>query len=149
MKLLLLGIALSFCFLTSTYAESAVAVTDEVVPVKWAVLAHPSGNFSYTYVWDGCAIHMRSAKAGMVVEAVDPNWRGMHITQTIVIEEHPGGASYKLAFTKETGVRNGGVVLSLDTEGYDVFDSRCAEAVKSLPKGIQKAFYGFYGIGGK
>ena len=141
MKHLLLCIALVFGIVASANADESEAP-------KWTVDAHSGVNFPYTYVWNECTVHVRSAGAGIVVEAVDPSWRGMHITQTIVIEKHLGGAVYKLAFTKETGVTNSGAILSIDTEGYDVFESKCVEAVKSLPKGIQKAFHGFYGIVG-
>lgn len=147
MKRLPLCITLAFSILIGAYAGLAVAEA-ETSP-KWVAHKHPSGNFPYIFTWDGCSVGVRQEGAGITINAQDPNWRGKHITQTIVIEKDPGGAFYKFSYTRETDVTNAGYVLSLDTEDYDVFETKCAEAAKSLPIGIRRAFHGFYGIGGK
>lgn len=147
MKRLLLCITLAFSILVGAYAEFAVAEA-ETAP-KWVVHKHPSVNFPYIFTWNGCSVSVRQEGAGVTIDAYDPNWRGKHITQTVVIEKDSGGAFYKFSYTRETNVTNTGYIFAIDTEGYDVFEAKCAEAVKSLPIGIQKAFHGFYSIGGK
>ena len=147
MKRLLICITLAFSILVGAYPELAVAEAE--TPPKWITQKHPSINFPYIYTWNECSVSVRQEGAGVTLNAYDPNWRGKHITQTIIIEKQPGGAFYPLSYTRETNVTNAGYIFSLDTEDYDVFETKCAEAVKSLPIGIQKAFHGFYGIGGK
>lgn len=147
MKYLLFCITLVFWIFNSAYAQSAVAETQ--TPPKWVSKEHPSPKFPYIFTWDGCSVSVGQEGSGVTVDAYDQNWRGKHITQTIMIEKNSGGGFYKLSYTRETNVTNTGYIFSIDTEGYDVFEAKCREAVKSLPIGIQRTFHGYYGIGSK
>lgn len=147
MKLIFLCITLIFCIGSNVYAEQDVS--DVPATPTWTLREHPSANFPILYTLNGCSVSVRADGSGITVDASDSNWRGKHITQTFVIQEHAGGAFYLFGFTRETGVRNAGYVLSIDTEGYDVFEAKCLESVKLLPKNVQKAFHGYYGLGAK
>lgn len=145
MKHLLFCITLAFCSFEGVYAQSAMPEA-ETSP-KWVAKEHPSLEFPYIFIWDGCSVSVEQEGEGVTVDAYDQNWRGKHITQTIMIKKNSGGDFYKLSYTRETNVTNTGYIFSIDTEGYDVFEAKCREAVKSLPIGIQKTFHCFYGLG--
>lgn len=147
MKLIFFCITLIFCVGSNAYAEQAVS--DVPATPTWTLREHPSANFPILYTLNGCSVSVRADGSGITVDASDPNWRGKHITQTFVIQEHPGEATYLFGFTRETGVRNAGYVLSIDTEGYDVFEAKCLEPARLLPRYVQKAFHGYYGLGAK
>lgn len=147
MKLLLFCITLFFWVSSNVYAEQIVSEVSATP--TWTLREHPSVNFPILYTLNGCSVSVREDGRGITVDASDSNWRGMHITQTFVIQEHAGGAFYLFGFTRETGVRNAGYILSIDTEGYDVFEAKCLESARLLPKNVQKAFHGYYGLGAK
>jgi len=112
--------------------------------VDWRILDFDNPSFPKSYHFNGCIITPQADGEGVNVQAIDSNWYGKFIVQTITIKKNILGFAIKEERHTTPRTAQDGYTRFEETIGYDVFWAKCREAAQQLPKDVRAAFLGFY-----
>lgn len=107
--------------------------------------------FSKSYdINKDCKAGVRADGLGVVLLAVDNNWRGKSIEQKVTIEPNEwGGARVQKEYIVKSLTATADTSLNSheSNDEYDVFYSKCREDARRLPQEVKKAFFlGIYDL---
>jgi len=136
---MMLVLATAILFAMPAFAQDAPTT-------KWKMTNVNNPLFPKSYSLNNCNVDVRADNLGVTLQAVDRDWYGKHITETVVIEQDKWGGTSVQKYYLIAHQTNDGAMTSLDTIDYEVFWVKCLDAARQLPQDVQRAFLGHYGL---
>ena len=131
--------ALIVMFLAVLIMTAAMYIVHPIIQWKEINLAGKSYKIN-----ESCRVTVRSDGDGVVLHAIDNNWNGKLVEQTVTIGRNElGGALVENKYKVNKMTQIGNDLLGYE---YDVFYSKCREDALRLPLEVRKAFLRKYDL---